>query len=102
MSILLKTLEEVLGDIAVRAKARRLVLNLTQKGLAERSGVSYGSIKRFETSGQIALTSLLKIAVVLDCLDGFETLFPYRDDLAARSLDDLLAEPKTRKRGSKS
>ncbi|MCL2248589.1 MAG: hypothetical protein FWC13_04905 [Oscillospiraceae bacterium] len=45
------------------------------KRLSEMSGVSYGSIKRFEASGEISLTALLKIALVLDCADDFENLF---------------------------
>ena len=52
-------------------KEKRLFLNLTQEGLANRSGVSLGSLKRFETTGQISLESLLKIAFILDCLDDF-------------------------------
>lgn len=33
------------------------------------SGVSYGSIKRFETTGMISLLSLTKIAMALDMAD---------------------------------
>ncbi|MDL2307122.1 helix-turn-helix transcriptional regulator [Desulfovibrio sp. OttesenSCG-928-C06] len=48
--------------IASKAKARRLFLNISQKELADRSGVSLGSIKRFESNGQISLSSLLELA----------------------------------------
>ena len=51
-------------------------------GLASMSGVSYGSIKRFETSGQISLISLTKIAIALDMADELRNLFtkvPYKD-----------------------
>ena len=46
------------------------------------SGVSYGSIKRFETTGQISLLSLTKIAMALDVADELRELFlnvPYQD-----------------------
>jgi len=49
--------------------------NWTQKDLEYKSGVSYGSIKRFERSGKISFESLLKIAEALSRLDEFETLF---------------------------
>ena len=62
--------------VASRMKARRIGLNITQKELANQSGVSLGSIKRFETSHQIALHSLLKIALVLDATAEFQQLFP--------------------------
>ena len=46
------------------------------------SGVSYGSIKRFETTGMISLLSLTKIAMALDMADELRNIFtsvPYRD-----------------------
>ena len=42
---------------------------------AERTGVSYGSIRRFEQTGEISLLSLVKIANALDCLEDFNELF---------------------------
>ncbi|MCF7827033.1 MAG: helix-turn-helix transcriptional regulator [Candidatus Marinimicrobia bacterium] len=57
-------------------KARRILLNITQQELANQSGVSLGSIKRFETKHQIALQSLITIAVVLDASNEFHQLFP--------------------------
>ena len=42
---------------------------------AEISGVSLGSLKRFESTGEISLISLLKLAIVLDCAEEFEQLF---------------------------
>ena len=53
-----------------------------QQKLADLSGVSYGSIKRFETSGQISLLALTKIAMALDMADELRNLFsqvPYRN-----------------------
>ena len=49
---------------------------------ASMSGVSYGSIKRFETTGQISLISLTKIAMALDIADELRNIFtqvPYRN-----------------------
>ena len=46
------------------------------------SGVSYGSIKRFETSGKISLISLTKIAMALDMADELRNIFtqvPYKN-----------------------
>ena len=61
--------------IAANMRVLRKMRKLSLKRLAEMAGVSYGSMKRFESSGEIALISLLKIAVVLDCTDAFEQLF---------------------------
>ena len=72
MSISLNTPRDVQRDLADRFKTRRLAVNLTQEGLAARSGVSWSSLKRFERTGLIALDSLLKLALVLGCLNDFD------------------------------
>jgi transcriptional regulator with XRE-family HTH domain len=72
---ILKTPQEIRRDVAARAQARRLALNMSQKELAARSRVSLGSVKRFETTGEISLTSLVSIALALDALEAFAGLF---------------------------
>jgi transcriptional regulator with XRE-family HTH domain len=87
-------------DVRDRFKRRRLAQNLTQAGLAKGSGVTLGSLKRFETSGLIAFDSLLKVALVLDCLGDFDRLAPDDESaLAGRSLDEILSLSLTRKKG---
>ena len=46
------------------------------------SGVSYGSIKKFEMTGKISLLLLTKIAMALDIADELRGIFtnvPYKD-----------------------
>ena len=100
MALSLKSPSDVLAEVRDRFKRRRLAMSLTQAGLAKRSGVTLGSLKRFETSGLIAFDSLLKIALVLDCLADFDRLAVDDDrSLATRSLDEVLAAGRTRKKG---
>lgn len=70
-----KTPYEVSLELAAKVKIKRKYMKLTQLELAQRSGVSLGSLKRFERTGAISLSSLLKIAVVLDSLKEFDKLF---------------------------
>ena len=79
---------ELLEEIALKAKKKRKRRKLSQEDLAEKSGVSFGSIKRFETTGKISLESLLKVALVLNSLEDFDQLFS--PDPEPRSLDDIL------------
>ncbi len=97
MSFILKSQQEVIQEIAKRAKFKRLEQNLTQEGLALRSGVSLGSIKRFERTGEISLKSLIDIALALGCLEDFDALFA---DNASRGSLFEMKEEKKRKRGS--
>lgn len=69
------TIQSTLVCLMDNVKKRRKELKLSQKLLAQKSGVSYASIRRFESSGDISLSSLLKIANTLNCLDDFGALF---------------------------
>lgn len=93
----LKTPQEVLFEIAERAKRCRLELNLTQAGLAKRANVSLGSLKRFEGTGQISLESLLKLAIILGNLETFDRVFTYQRPKF--TLDEILKEKSIPKRG---
>lgn len=76
----------------------RLFRNLRRESLAEKSGVSLSSIKRFEASGEISFRSLVKLAFVLGVEGELEGLFPLP---VARSLDEIekMEEELPRKRG---
>jgi transcriptional regulator with XRE-family HTH domain len=79
----------VKNNLVNRVKLRRKEQKLSQKALAEKSQVSFGSIKRFETSGEISLNSLLKIAFVLGCEKDFNELFAKK---TYSSLDEVINE----------
>jgi len=61
--------------ISDRLKQRRLELNLTQSALSKMSGVSLGTLKRFENKCEISLKSLIKLAISLDASDDFKKIF---------------------------
>ena len=98
ISVNMITPGEMQKAIAHRARDLRLERNLSQQTLSEKSGVSYGSLKKFEQTGQISLESLLKLAVILGCMDDFKVLFAEKRAEVALSLDELI-ENRKRKRG---
>jgi len=73
--------------LAHRIRSRRREAKISQKELAKRSGVSFGSVKRFESLGEISLTSLLRIAVVLGYEADFDKLFERKN---YQSLDEII------------
>ncbi len=81
---------EVIRGLAERMKRRRIQYGLTQRDLAERSNVSYGSLRLFEKSGKISLESLVKIAFVLETEAQFDQLFPGRQP---QNIDDVVDRP---------
>ena len=70
-----ETAEELDQKLAQRVRNIRKRRSISQEKLAAMSGVSHGSIKRFETTGQISLISLTKIAMALDIADELRSLF---------------------------
>ena len=75
MAFIWETPEEINLALAQRLSRIRKRCNISQLQLSERSNVSFGSIKRFETSGQISLISLTKLCVALGCVDEIRNLF---------------------------
>ena len=75
MAFVWETPEEINQKLAQRLKQIRKRRGISQLQLSEKSNVSYGSIKRFETTGQISLISLTKLCVALDCADEIRQLF---------------------------
>lgn len=77
-----ETAEELDLKLAKRVRNIRKRRSISQEKMASMSGVSYGSVKRFESTGQISLLSLTKIAMALDIADELRNIFsqvPYRD-----------------------
>lgn len=70
-----ETAEELDLKLAQRIRNIRKRRSISQEKLASMSGVSYGSVKRFESTGQISLLSLTKIAMALDIADELRNIF---------------------------
>lgn len=88
--------------LAENARAKRLQMNLSQEGLANRSGVPLRTLRKFEQEGAISLTSFLKLYMVLGGLDDIiEASAPKESKFS--SIDEVLntAITKTRKRGTR-
>ncbi len=64
----------VLKNTAAKVRALRRQNKYSQAELADRSGVSLGSLKRFEATGQISLESFLKLLHILDRLEEFDSI----------------------------
>lgn len=82
---------DVMQELALRHRTLRKRAHLSQQEMAERSGVSLGSIKRFERTGQIALEALLKLSLILDRLKDFDAVFQPGEDLEV--IERLFTKP---------
>ena len=84
-----KTADEINKELAERIVRLRKRRKLSQQALAAKSGVSFGSIKRFEQKGEISLQSFTKIAIALEVEDELEELFT---DVPFNSIDELIQD----------
>ena len=83
-------------------RERRLLMELTQEGLSERSGVPLSTLRKFEQKGLISLDSFLKILSVVGGLEEMmNVLKPIKPNF--KSIDEVLKteDSITKKRGSK-
>ncbi|MEY4963328.1 MAG: hypothetical protein RLZZ323_647 [Bacteroidota bacterium] len=76
-----KTPTVVMNELVQKVQQLRKKNGISQLELSKRSGVSFGSVKRFETTGQISLESLLKLAYFFNRLEDFTTVFQIDTDL---------------------
>lgn len=81
---------DILKELAEKHRVLRKQAGLTQSELAKRSGVSLGSIKRFELTGQISLESLLKLIQILNRLNDFELILNSDNNL--KNIEKLFSD----------
>ena len=96
------SLEKTQKKLVQNIRERRLLMELTQEGLSERSGVPLSTLRKFEQKGLISLDSFLKILSVVGGLEEMmNVLKPTKPNF--KSIDDVLKSEDEiiRKRGSK-
>ena len=96
ISFMMLPSKDIALEIAARLRKRRLAQQLTQEGLARRSGVALGTLKKFERSGQIAFTSFIQLAIALQDERVLENLF---GEQQFKTLDDILQSDQLPQRG---
>ena len=96
LTVNIYTPQEVEQQIASNAKQLRLSQDMSRQTLSKHSGVSLGSIQRFEQQGKVSLENLLKIAHALSALPDFHTLMALPDP---KSIKDMQARENIPKRG---
>lgn len=100
--MLFTSLSKAQKTLVQNVRERRLQMDLTQEGLAERSGVPLSTLRKFEQTGMISLESFLKILSIVgglqEMIEGLKPNTP-----AFKSIDEVIKidEKTIKKRGSK-
>ncbi len=83
---------QALTEISSQLKARRLAMDLTQDGLALRSGVPLATLRKFEQKGLMSLQSLVRLLWIVGGLEEMvNALKPVKPDF--KSIDEVLEKP---------
>ncbi|MBO4667901.1 MAG: helix-turn-helix transcriptional regulator [Bacilli bacterium] len=79
-------------EIAKRFVAIRKKRKVSQQRLSSLSGVSYASIRRFEKTGDISLSSLVKLTLALQLYDDLDNIFKSYIDY--QSIEEIIHDQK--------
>ena len=82
-----KSPNDIAKEFVEKIKQQRKMFKISQVQLAAKSGVSLGSIKRFESKHEISLSSLIKILIALNLEKDFENLFTQK---SYNSIDEVI------------
>ena len=82
-----KTPNDIAHELVEKIKQHRKKLKISQAQLASKSGVSLGSIKRFESKYEISLNSFIKILIALNLEQDLENLFTQKN---YNSIDEVI------------
>lgn len=82
-----KTPNDIARELVGKIKQHRKKLKISQAQLASKSGVSLGSIKRFESKYEISLNSFIKILIALNLEHDLENLFLQK---SYNSIDEVI------------
>ena len=82
-----KTPNDIAHELVEKIKQHRKKLKISQAQLASKSGVSLGSIKRFESKYEISLNSFIKILIAINLEQDLENLFTQKN---YNSIDEVI------------
>ena len=67
------------NDIYRKIKKYRIEVGITQKELADKTGLSLRSVQRFESGEEISLSGFIKILYVLELIENVNNAIPDMD-----------------------
>lgn len=93
-----KTDAFILREIGAKSRGKRLSMNMTQKELAERSGVGVTSVQRLERGLPVSTKNLVAIKRAMRSLEQLKQGFP---DKEISPLQIMRLEGRTKQRARK-
>lgn len=86
--------DEICAELGLRARARRLALNLSAEELAARIGISDKTLRNFEQNGRCTLETFVRILEALNALPDLQSVLIMQN----RSIEDMRQQAQARQR----
>lgn len=83
-----------IADLGTRLKTYRIMKEMSQRDLADKTGISLRSISRLEQGGSVQLETLFKIMMALGLGDNIELLVPDQTKRPSFYLENMKDKPK--------
>ncbi len=84
MVFMLSSVSEIQATLGQRLRRQRLAQGWTQRELADRSGVSLGTVRHLESTGSCTLESLIRIVQCLGLVRELEGVFELKHSSIAQ------------------
>jgi transcriptional regulator with XRE-family HTH domain len=78
LSFRLASYTEICQELGQRLKIQRLTKRFKQQELADRAGISIGTVKNLESKGQSSLETLVRVITALDLVHELEPFLVFR------------------------
>lgn len=82
-------IDSIMLSTAEAIRVRRVAENWSRNELSARSGVAYGTLIKFETTGKISLNSFIKLLVVLKMEEEFLKFLNDTTDIPSEKFDRM-------------
>ena len=99
--MVIKTAQDYRLELARRVKAERLIKNITQAELAQKSGVNVNTIRHLESTGDSSIDTLLRVLQSLQALDDFDHVLKQDDRIDIINIKPLKLRKRARNNGNK-
>jgi transcriptional regulator with XRE-family HTH domain len=97
MTLKFHSLKEICQQLATRCKTLRLTLNVGQRELAARAGVSFGTVRRFERGESINLENFVRILEALGRADEMLKILEHDTSLSIARREQLESAKRRRR-----
>lgn len=91
----------ILKEIGNRIKETRIAMSIKQRELAEMSGISYSTMQRIESGGNVSIEQLLNVLRSLSLVENIDYLIPEQEIFPSMIVNNVKKKKRVYNKGNK-